>query len=52
MTIISEDPNHLTVSSVIENEKLKYLTVNGATSINVTYDLVPADQSMQYKFEW
>lgn len=51
-TLISEDPNHLTVSSVIENEKLKYLTVNGATSINVTYDLVPADQSMQYKFEW
>lgn len=47
--IVSEEP--LTLMTKLDDPAVSYFAANGE-SVNVYYNLTPADQSMQYKFNW
>lgn len=50
-TITSDDPNHLTATAYVDNERMRYFAANG-DGVQVYYDLTLAPQEYQYKFKW
>lgn len=51
LEIVSDDPNNITVQFLNDSPRARMLSDDGQ-GIYMTYTMTPADQSLQYKFQW